>query len=328
MEAQANYRKIKLLKLLELLSQETDEEHPLTTNQICTRLMDMGIPCDRRTLSQDMAVLNEVGYEVMSSMLGHEKAYYVEDRSFSLPELKILMDAVQAASFVTDKKSRELIGKIAALGGSHRAEMLTRNMVCFNSCKHSNEAIYYNVNTLEEAVAQNKKVLFRYFDLGLNGEKLYRRDGHRYVLEPVSLVLCEDTSYLLCYSGRHRNTASYRVDRMDSVTMLEDECSPETLELRKGVEAYAEQSFKMFGGPLVDVTLGFSRELIGPIYDKFGEDTRIEACEDGRCLASVQVRKSPVFWGWLFQFAGDMRILYPEELAREYRNRADRIVSL
>ncbi len=318
MENQTNYRKVKLLKLLDLLRQETDEQHPLSTNQICTKLMEMGIPCDRRTLSQDVDVLNELGYEVMSRMAGHEKVYYVEDRSFSIPELKILIDAVQAAAFITDKKSEELIGKIAALGGSHRADVLTRNLVCFNQRKHSNESIYYNVDCIEEALQKRKKILFRYYDLGPDGEKCYRRNGHRYVLEPVTLVLCEDNYYILCYSARHKGTANYRVDRMEAVTILEDDCSLEALALRENVDDYTEQTFKMFAGPKVGVTLEFSGALIGPVYDKFGEDTKITAAEDGRYTAHVQIQKSPVFWGWLFQFAGDMKILKPKALIDEY----------
>lgn len=138
-----NCQKIKLLKLMELLRQETDELHPLSTNEICNRLNTMGISCERRTLAKDISLLNEQGFEVMWCRVGKEKAYYVEDRSFSVPELKILIDAVQAANFITDKKSIELIDKISALGGSHRADILKNNIVCFNTRKHSNETIYY-----------------------------------------------------------------------------------------------------------------------------------------------------------------------------------------
>ncbi len=127
--AKENSQKIKLLKLMELLRQETDEQHPMAASVVCQRLNDMEVACDRRTITRDVQALNEFGYEVMCTMIGHERAYYVEDRSFSVPELKILIDAVQAASFVTDKKTSELIKKIADLGGSHSAEILQGNMV-------------------------------------------------------------------------------------------------------------------------------------------------------------------------------------------------------
>ena len=170
--ARDNFRKIKLLQLLEMLRQNTDEQHPMSTSSIISGLAQMEITCDRRTLAQDIATLNDLGYEIMTTYVGHDKAYYVEDRNFSIPELKILIDAVQASSFITEKKSEELINKIASLAGSHRAEVLKRNMVCFNTRKHSNERIFYNVNDLEDAILRQKKVLFRYFDLNETGERV------------------------------------------------------------------------------------------------------------------------------------------------------------
>lgn len=320
--AQDNYRKIKLLKLLELLRLDTDEQHPMTTNQICARLDEMGIICDRRTLSKDIALLNEQGYEIMDTTVGHEKGYYVEDRNFSIPELKILMDAVQAASFITEKKTAELLEKIAALGGSHRAEILKSNIVNFKTTKHSNEHIFYNVDALEQAISEQKKILFRYFTLDETGSKVYRRDGHRYVVEPIALVFNEDNYYLLCYSSRHEKTSTYRVDRMDSVSVLDDPITDTAIALKADIADYTEQVFKMYAGEVYDLVIEFSDELIGTVFDKFGEDTKMIRSGEHKCVATVKVQTSPVFWGWLFQFAGQMKILSPEELAAEYKERA------
>lgn len=171
----SNYQKIKFLKLWELLRQETNEVHPLTTNQICQRLVNMGISCDRRTLANDIALLNKFGYEVMSGTVGHNKCYYVEDRSFSLAELKILIDAVQASSFITKKKTEEMTEKLANLGGSFYADLLKNSLLYTNTKKHSNESIYYNVSSLEETVREYRKVSFYYYDLDENGEKTYRK---------------------------------------------------------------------------------------------------------------------------------------------------------
>ena len=320
--AQDNYRKIKLLKLLELLRLDTDEQHPMTTNQICARLDAMGIICDRRTLSKDIALLNEQGYEVMSAPVGHEKGYYVEDRSFSIPELKILLDAVQAASFITEKKTAELVDKIVSLGGSHRAEILKGNIVNFKTTKHSNEQIFYNVDALEQAIDQQKKVLFRYFDLDEHGQKVYRREGHHYAVEPIALVFNEDNYYMLCYSSRHRKTSTYRIDRMDSVTVLEDAITETAIALKNEVGPYTEQVFKMYAGEAVDIVIEFKDSLIGVDFDKFGEDTKMMRSGEHKCVASVKVQISPVFWGWLFQFAGEMKVLSPETLVQEYKQRA------
>ena len=319
---QDNYRKIKLLKLLELLRLDTDEQHPMTTNQICVRLDEMGIICDRRTLSKDIALLNEQGYEVMDTSVGHEKGYYVEDRSFSIPELKILLDAVQASSFITEKKTTELVEKIANLGGSHRAEILKSNIVNFKTTKHSNEQIFYNVDALEQAIDLQKKVLFRYFDLNEYGQKVYRRDGHRYVVEPIALVFNEDNYYMLCYSSRHQKTSTYRVDRMEAVEVLEEAITETAIALKNEVGPYTEQVFKMYAGEAVDIVIEFKDSLIGVVFDKFGEDTKMMRSGEHKCVATVKVQISPVFWGWLFQFAGEMQILSPEALVQEYKERA------
>ena len=321
-----NYRKVKLLKLLELLRQHTDEQHPLTTNQICAAMGEMGIPCDRRIVTQDVANLNELGYEIMSIMVGHEKAYYVADRSFSVPELKILIDAVQASSFITEKKTAELVEKLAALAGSHRAEVLKRNMVCFNTRKHSNEKILYIIDELEEAILTQKKVIFLYFDLDEKGQRVYRRGGHHYVVEPVALVFNEDNYYLTCYSSRHDSTSNYRVDRMDAVQIIQEDCSEKAMALRDEVAAYTEQAFKMFGGRVEDVVLEFDRSLVGVVYDRFGESVKMIPSGEKNCIATVKVRISPVFWGWLFQFAGEMRIISPATLQEEYRQRGAKVM--
>ena len=323
--ARENFRKIKLLKLLEMLRQNTDEQHPMPTSRIISSLAQMDITCDRRTLAQDIATLSDLGYEIMTTTVGHEKAYYVEDRNFSIPELKILIDAVHASSFITEKKSEELISKIASLAGSHRAEVLKRNMVCFNTRKHSNERIFYNVNDLEDAILRQKKVLFRYFDLNENGERVYRRDGHRYVVEPIALVFNEDNYYLTCYSSRHDSTSNYRIDRMDSVQVIDEDCCEKAIALRDQVATYTEQAFKMFGGQIEDIVLEFDRSLIGAVYDRFGEGTKMMAASDAKCIASVKVQVSPVFWGWLFQFSDTMSLLSPQFLVEEYRQRASAI---
>lgn len=320
--AKDNIRKIKLLKILELLRHNTDESHPLSTNQIVEELACMGIPCDRRTVSQDIVTLNDLGYEIMSTMIKHDKCYYVEDRSFSVPELKILIDAVHASNFITEKKSEELIAKIAALAGSHRGEVLKHNMVYFNTRKHSNEKILYSVDTLEEAILTQRKVIFLYFDLNEKGERVYRRDGHHYVVEPVALIFNEDNYYLMVYSAKHNGTANYRVDRMEAVEMIDEQITDSALLLRDSIGNYTEQAFKMYGGEPVDITIRFDTKLIGVVYDKFGEDTKMIRLAENTYEATVKVQISPTFWGWIFQFGKQMEITSPKEVIEEYKTRA------
>ena len=324
--AQDNCQKIKLLKLYEILQRETDAEHPMTTQTIIDRLMQLGISCERRTVTKDMAILNEQGYEILSCWVGKEKGYYVAERFFTIPELKILIDAVQAASFIPDDQTQELIGKIAGLGGDYRADILTRNMVSFNTRKHSNEHIYSNVEQIEEAILQRKKIIFCYFDLNEKGQRVYRREGHHYVVEPIGLVFNEDNYYLMVYSGRHKNTANYRVDRMEKIEIIDEPVSEKALALRESVETVTGQAFKMYGGNPVTMRLQFDQKLIGAVYDKFGEHTRMRRLDENTCQATVKVQVSPTFWGWIFQFGNLMRITAPASMIKEYKVRASALL--
>ena len=151
-----------------------------------------------------------------------------------------------------------------------------------------------------------------------HGEKIYRREGHRYVVEPVALVFHEDNYYVVVYSAKHDSTANYRIDRMDNVEIIDEPVSQKALALRKEVAGYTERVFKMYGGQPVDIVIEFDDKLIGVVYDKFGENTKMIRTNEHKCVATVKVQISPTFWGWLFQFGKQMWILSPTKLIEEY----------
>ncbi len=325
--SETTHKKLRVVKLLEILQQDSDSEHPVGTNTLCEKLTDSGILTDRRTIAKDIAVLNEQGYEIMQTKIGRQNAYYIEDRSFSLPELKILIDAVQAASFITDKKSDELIQKIAALGGSHQADVLTGNIVHFNTRKHTNEQIYYNVSVLEHAIRNKQKASFRYFDLDEKLNKVFRKDSEVYVTEPIALVFNNDNYYLMTYDpDADSNIRNYRVDRMDNVKILQGKICKEAKAKIRTVSKYTEQVFRMYGGRTEKVTLQFDKKLICTIYDKFGEKTKIKK-KGNQYSAAVEVQISPTFWSWLTTFKGNMVIAQPQEIADEFKVWIDEIKS-
>lgn len=309
-----NTNKIKLLKLFEFLQHNSDEAHPVTAKNICKILNKYGILCDRRTLSKDIKTLNDFGYEVLSKMIGHEKAYYVEDRSFSVPEIKILIDAVQSAAFITNKKTDVLIDKIAALGGKHCAELLTNCDIRYNIKKHSNEQVYYNIDLLEKAMQSRKKASFRYFDFDENGEIEYRRNGQIYICEPMEMKLDDDNYYLISYDASEKKLKTYRIDKMKQVCVLDDDISNSASAMRSDVDSYTAQSFRMYEGESTTVTLGFDKQRMGAIYDKFGEDIKINKVSENKYIATVKIQESPPFWGWLFQFEGNITIIYPDDM--------------
>ena len=209
-----NLQKIKLLKLYELLRKETDEQHPISRVQLCRRLNEMGISSNVRTLSLDIRVLRENGYEILRFLKDKEKFYYVPERELSVPEIKILIDTLQAASFITEGQTSELIKKVAAIAGDHKAELMKANMVCFNTRKHTNEAIFRTVEGIEDAILQKKQITFNYFHLDENAERNYvttdTGEVKCYCVEPVALVFNDDNYYLMAYSENHPDTtASY-----------------------------------------------------------------------------------------------------------------------
>lgn len=314
-------QKMKLLFLLEMLRADSDEEHPLKTGDILARLEAKGVSCDRRTLAKDIALLNEQGYEVMSVTCQRQKGYYIEDRSFSVPELRILMDAVQAARFITEKKTEELTEKVAALSGSNRAQLLKQNAVHFNARKYSNEAVYYTVSTLNEALSQGRKASFFYYDLNEKRQRVYHRDKRRYVVEPVALVFAEDRYYLMAISPDREGPSVYRIDRMERAEIEAEPVSAAAKKARSKVPAYAGRAFKMFSGPEQKVTLAFDDGLVGAVLDRFGEDTPVIRLDEKTCQCTVPVQVSPPFWGWLFQYDCRMRLTAPKELKEEYARR-------
>ncbi len=328
----ANMQKIKLLKLYELLRKETDESHPISRMELCRRLNEMGISSNVRTLSLDIEVMQENGFEIESFLKDKEKFYFIPEHELTVPEIKILIDALHAASFIPERKTEKLITKVADLGGSHKAELLKANMVYFNTRKHTNEAILYSVDSIEDAIIRRKKITFHYFHLNERAERVYMSDDSgkkkTYCVEPVALVFNEDNYYLIAYSSKHpESTASYRVDRMDCVLVEEDSTlSNEAIAKIEGVADFTEQAFKMYSGELESVVLQFSKDLIGPVFDKFGEDTPMMPVDETTCVATVRVRIAPTFYGWLAQFGNQMKVISPDGVIAKYKEHIEKII--
>ena len=315
------FQKIKLLKIWEILNRKTDEQHPITTQELIAELNLLGITADRRTIYTNIDSLQEFGYEIQNKRRNHDMVYWLPKRQFDLPEIKIIMDCIYSSKFVTASKTEELIDKLADLGGSGRGDLLKRNAIHFNAVKHSNESIYEIVDVLERAIESKKKVSFNYFLLNQSGERVYKHNNKLYVEEPLAMVCNDGNYYLLCYHSEEEyenHIKTFRVDRIDNISLSEEDISKEGKTALRKAKQYPLQAFKMYGGPLRRVTLKFDESLIGVIYNKFGEKTVIKKSGD-KFTASVQVQISPTFWGWLMQFPTTMKIKSPEDLKEQYR---------
>jgi predicted DNA-binding transcriptional regulator YafY len=305
--------KIRPMKLWEILSQETDEEHPIGTQELLQRLAEMNIDCTRKTLYADIALLNQCGYEVMSTR-GTSNLYYVMDRKFDVSELRILSDAVQAAGFVTERKTKEFVDKIAGLAGSRSGEVLKQNLVAFNKTKNTNESIYYNVSEITRALNEHRKIEFMYFDYDLNHKRVYRKNGQKYVVSPYATICAEDHYYLVCHDGKHAGISHYRVDRMDRVMMREDEID------RKAVKDFdlskhKKAVFGMFIGKTQTVRFAAHNSLIDHVFDKFGDSTLLEPLSATTFTFTAEVQLSPNFYGWCCSF-GDKLVVMTASVKR------------
>ena len=307
-----NNQKIKLLRIMEFLRAETTEGKPVSTSQIISYLNSIHISCERRTLYKDMDMLIESGANIVKTELGRENAYYMNEVSFSLAEVKTLIDAVQAANFVPADKTADLVEKLLSYAGVRRSEIVRDNIIFYNNHKHSNQDIYENIEQIELAIRQKKQVSFYYFDLDEKRNRVYRKEKKRYITDPVALVFSEDNYYLVAYSQKYQNAVNYRVDRMDTVEVEEEPICEEALIKKRKTETYTEQVFKMYNGEAELVTMEFAPDKLGVIYDKFGENIEIRHADKGWLKIKVTVQISPTFWGWIYQLGDQIKIVSPK----------------
>ena len=308
-------KKLKLLYLARYLQEQTDEQHPKTVQDMIGYLADCGISAERKSLYDDLELLRVYGMDVQS-VKSRSYGYFLGERDFQLPELKLLIDVVQASPFLTQSKSMELIGKLEKLTSRPYARQLRRQVYVVNRVKTHNERLYYAVDGLSTAINEGKKVTFRYFDWTAEGGKAYRRDGALYETNPVAL--CVDRHYyLVAYDPAICDYRHYRVDRMEGLTVTDTARDP----LPEGFELgnYVRRIFDMYNGRTETVQLRFDRSLINVVMDRFGADAHLRPGGDGVAV-TAPVEVGPTFFGWLFQLGTQAELVAPEAIRREFRD--------
>ena len=311
--AKKSNQKIKLLYLMKILLENTDDEHGMTLAEISDALGEYGIDAERKTLYDDIDVLCLFGLDI-DKRKGKSVTYHVISREFELPELKLLIDVVQASPFLTQSKSMELIAKLEQLTSRPNARQLRRQVYVMDRVRTHNEKLYYAIDGLNTAINDDRKVTFRYFDWTPDGGKAYRRGGTPYETNPVAL--CVDKHYyLVAYDPAIQDYRHYRVDRMESLTVTDTprDPLPEQFDLGK----YVKTIFDMYNGRTETVQLRFDRALINVVMDRFGADAHIRPDGD-RIAVTAPVEVGPTFYGWLFQFGGQAELLAPDHVRRDF----------
>ena len=304
-------QKLKIFYILDYLEAYSNEKNPVRASDLISMLdRQWGIRCDRKTVYSDIAALQQYGVDIVS-LPGKNGGYYIASRNFELPELKLLIDAVQSSRYLTEKKSRELIEKLCSQCNEQDAKLMRRTVLVSGRVKSMNETIYYNVDAIQEAIAANRQITFRYFDWGIDGKRRYREKN--YIASPYGLCQDNENCYLLAHSPRHGVT-SYRVDRMTDIHLTEDTRTPCPELTGKALTAHANKLFQMYAGDATTVKLRFHRELTNVVIDRFGRDTMLIPDGEDHFVFTIDVAVSPMFLSWVIGFGKKAKILYPQSV--------------
>lgn len=311
--------KIKLLYMMELLRSSATEKHPLTMDDITAELKKHGIMCERRTFSNDMKLLMDT-FHIKKTKVGRKNAYYVMSRALTDTEIKILIDTVQAASFLSKSMTEFFVKKLSRIGGADLAKRVRENYILFNVKKRNNIEIFDSVEAIRLALSKEKKISFVYNDLNYKGERIARKNGERYLASPLTLVVNDDKYYCMC-PGEEEALIKFRVDRMTEVKVEEKLNVPKAeLETRKDITKYLSEVIDMFTGKTENVNLRFKKPLAEMIFDQFGEDIVCKEVSETEAETVVSVSVASTFFSWLATFQGSIKIAGPIKVANAYKD--------
>ena len=318
--SKSSNQKTKLLHLARMLLRQTDEDHPLAVAQIIEALARQDIKAERKSIYDDMEALRLFGLDVQCRK-GKSPGWFVGERDFELPEVKLLMDAVQSSRFITQRKSDTLIRKLEGLASVHQAGQLQRQVYVSGRIKVMNESIYYNVDKLHTAIAGQKAITFKYFDYDIARKKVFRQEGKRYMVSPYGLIWNSENYYLVAFDHAHRELRHYRVDKMTEivVTNLDREGREQHRDFQ--LAEYGQKHFGMYGGQELKVTLRGRRDKASLVWDRFGQDIILVPDGEDYFTVTLPVVISPQFFGWLLGLNGSITLAGPKEAVSAYRQR-------
>lgn len=308
-------QKLKLLYLADMLREETDENHVLSMPAIISRLEARGVSAERKSIYSDMDALEAYGMDILRSKAGYALAH----RTFELPELKLLVDAVQSCRFLSASKSRALIKKLESLCSRYEAQDLQRQVYVAGRVKSMNESVYYNIDALHDAINHDKQIRFQYFRWTPEKKQQLRRGGRRYRVSPYALIWQDENYYLVGFDEEAQDIRHYRVDKMTGITTGRTKRSGKELFEHFDVADYVQKTFGMFGGEPVRAELVFANSLAGVVLDRFGDDVTFLRVDKDHFKVCVDVVPSPQFMGWLAGFGTQARIAAPRSLADDFK---------
>lgn len=317
-------QKLKLLRLYDILLRQSDEDHPIPVPDLIQELERWDIRAERKSIYDDLNALSDLGVDIQSRK-GRTPGWFIGQRDFELAELKLLVDAVQSSRFITKRKSDALIRKLEKLSSAHQARQLQRQVYVDRRVKAMNESIYYNVDMLHSAIAQNRAITFQYFDYNMHKEKVFRHGGAVYRVSPYGLIWNSENYYLVAFDHTTGQLRHYRVDKMAQLQLTEDK--------REGggdfdVADYAQKHFGMYSGDEVTMTLRFRQSLANVVLDRFGQDVILIPDGQEHFTVTLPLVMSPQFFGWLFGLGDGVRLMGPAQAVEAYKEQLSTVSSL
>ena len=311
-------QKRKLLLLEKLFREETDDEHRLSLAEIEQKLAGQGVACERKSLYSDIEALRQAGMDIVAEKRARNTSYFLASREFQQPELNLLAGAVASSKFISNKKSVELIGKIARLACKYEGSRLARQIIVSDRVKSTNESIYYSINSVNEAICAGRQISFLYYNYDEKKRKVYHNDKKPLIVSPRALVWKDENYYVVGYYEKYGGCVNFRVDKMIRVEVLDREAEKDP---DFDVNGHCRRLFGMFGGRCERVRMRFDNSLAGVAVDRFGLKTVFEDKGDSFEL-EAELEVSPVFFGWLFQFGEMAEVLAPASVREEFKRYA------
>ena len=319
-----NMVKARLLVLTKMFYELTDENHAMDTFEIIDYLAEHGVPANTKTLRSDIALLKDMDIDIVT-VSGRPNKYFWGARLFEMPEVKLLMDAVASSRLITKSKSRELSRKLTSLTSRNQKSQLNRHMYTTGRVKPGNENIFYYVDLINNAIELKRKISFRIIEFDGRKKKVLRNDGEVYVISPYAMYWNDDFYYVVGWSDKRETIVANRIDRIDDPQILDEKAVKKPKGFR--VTDYSHKVFEMFDGEEVRVKLECRNDLMKYVIDRFGMKFETEPATSETTYCYVDVCLSPTFYGWVFGFKGEIKIIEPKDAVEEIVSISKKLIS-
>jgi len=312
-------QKFKFTYLMKIMTEKTDDEHSLTMPQILEELEKYEVSAERKSIYEDFKDMSKLGIDVIKEQRGRETFYHIAGREFELAEVKLLIDAVQSAKFITQKKSKSLISKVKNFVSEHQAKQLQRQIVINDRVKTMNESVYYNVDDIHTAINQNRKIKFKYYKWDIDKKLVERHGGSYFIVSPWALLWDDENYYMIAFDDWDNKIKHYRVDKMMYIEVGNDERAGKEEFKNFDMAKYSKATFGMYHGEKTKICIKFANHMCGVFIDRFGKDTLFRKIDENHSELIVDINVSPQFFGWIFSLGNDVEIVSPIEVVNELR---------